>query len=168
MRHLCLKIPETWYTTCYWHSYCLLSCYLSSGQTSHPITFFFFFCCGLIAVVLCREKPPYFMSVSDSWKPEVEKSVQVAVAVKGMRNKKEPGRKSVFSGAVVSQGCSVMVCSLCSPCTRREVLGYEEHGCGAEHLGSSCMWNKGEFRVLCIGSNAAQCVCSLPIAVPCQ
>lgn len=65
------------------------------------------------------------MSVSDSWKTEVEKSMQVSVGVKGMRNKKEPWRKSVFTGPVVLQGCSVMVCSLCSPCTRREVLGSE-------------------------------------------
>lgn len=51
--------------------------------------------------------------------------MQVSVTVKGMKNKKEPGRKSVFIGPVLLQGCSVMVCSLCSPCTVKEVLGCE-------------------------------------------
>lgn len=65
------------------------------------------------------------MSFSDSWKPEVEKSGQVSVAVKGMRNKEEPGSKSVFTGPVVLQGCSGMVCSLCSPRTVKEIPGCE-------------------------------------------
>lgn len=77
--------------------------------------------------------------VSDSRKPEVEKNMEVSVAVKRMSHKKEPGRKSVFTGAVVLQGCSVMVCSLSSPCTMKEVLGCEQQRCGAEHFDASRM-----------------------------
>lgn len=48
------------------------------------------------------------MSFGDSWKPEVEKSGQVSVAVKGMRTKKEPGRKSVFTGRLFSDGVQLV------------------------------------------------------------
>lgn len=53
------------------------------------------------------------MSGSDCWKPEVEESVQVFVAVKGMRNKKEPGRKAALTGPLPLEGCSGTACSLC-------------------------------------------------------